>query len=146
MRKTALEYLAEQLQCLVVNVPVIGKQVLAVKIKRFASHSRNTAARLFHEQCTGRHVPRIQTKLPESLEASASRIGKIDGRRAATAHAMAQHRKLVIKMNVDVLASLPAWEASRDQCIVESFRGTDLNRSTVQPRTGTAFGCKQLPV
>src|SRR6266404_3325609 len=64
------------------------EQFTSAWTKRFARKIGNHSALFFHEQCSRRRVPRLQSKFPESFETSGCYTTKIERGRSITPYAV----------------------------------------------------------
>src|SRR4051794_15236405 len=60
-----------------VNVPVGGENAAATGIVRTTTQIRHLPACFLDQECTGRHVPRVQRLLPEAVQASGGNIAEV---------------------------------------------------------------------
>jgi hypothetical protein len=72
---------------------------------------RHPSAGFFHQQNSGRRVPRIQIELPEGVQASAGHISQIQRRRPCPPHSVRAQRELLVKVNVRASHGACGWES-----------------------------------
>jgi len=74
-------------------------------------HVGDGSAGFFDEELSGSHVPGVEPKFPESIEATAGDVGEIDCRGTSAAHSMGNHGELVVEVDIDVLVASAAGKA-----------------------------------
>src|SRR4051794_33023856 len=109
-----------------------------------AAHVRCAPASLAHQERAGRHIPRLQSELPEEVEAPTRNIRQIDRGRPGPANAVRGHRELIVKMDVDVVMPLAAGKTGRGETVGDSFDRGNLDAPVVQIGPGSAFRGEHL--
>ena len=84
-----------------------------------AVHIGTLSTRFMDQQKSGRHVPRIQTKFPERVQAARSHVSQVERGGSGTPHAMRDHRELIVEVDVDVLVALAAGKPGGDQRVID---------------------------
>src|SRR6202030_4062848 len=92
-----------------------GEQFTIAWTKRFARKIGNHAARFFHEQCSRCRVPRLQSKFPESFEASRRYTAQIERGGSITPYTVRPQRVTCVVSDIRLLVALVRRESCDEQ-------------------------------
>src|ERR1035437_6813551 len=120
LAELAAEDFAKQGEHRGVQRAVVGQQSLRRgNPVRAAMHFADRAARLGDQQRARRHIPGLESELPERVETTAGDIGQIDGGRSGAPDSVRCHGHLVVEVDVDVLVPLAAGKSGGSQAILQ---------------------------
>ncbi len=137
--------LVQNLQHRLEDLRIRGDDVAAVEILLIADEIADEAARFLHEQYAGRHVPRLESELPEAVGATCRYVSEIERSRAGAANAAAlarerfEHRHIGIEVLADVLERY----AGREHRVLEPMSIADADTFAVHMCAGAAR-CREL--
>jgi len=138
------EDIGKQRDRLVVNQPVIGKNMRIVKIEGPSAHIRSEATGLANQENARGNVPGMQAKLPEHIQSPAGHIGQIERGSSGPAHPVRQHRELIKEVDVHVLVASARGKAGGHQRVLHPVHLGYLNSRAVQERPGAPLGREDL--